>query len=137
MQCILLDYTPLLCLYVHGQGIIQVGVVCTCIWFYKNSTTYLGPSGIFSTATFSRGAVGTCKVVYNFGRFLNVQFIHVKSMCHTADIFIEYIGSAAFHWSRVSNYRGYFNLLKPFLISHVATNLHQTVPKVSFKTIKR
>ena len=38
--------------------------------------------------------------------------------------------------SRASNDRDYCNLLKTFLISHISTNLHQTVPKESFKTIK-
>ena len=43
---------------------------------------------------------------------------------------------SAFIQSRVSNDRGYYNSLKIFLISHFSSNLHQTVPKESFQTIK-
>ena len=36
---------------------------------------------------------------------------------------------------RVSNIRGYYNLLKTFLFSHISTNLHQSIRKESFKTV--
>ena len=38
--------------------------------------------------------------------------------------------------ARVSNDMDYYNMLKTFLISLISTNLHLTVPKELFKTIK-